>query len=51
MSPLELLYISFRISSDNLVLIQDNNFHIIRLSILVTFLLDDVRILRGEVTC
>ena len=44
-SPLCLPYISFKISHKNLVLDQDNNFHLISLSILITFLLDNVWLL------
>ena len=35
----------------NWVLGQDNNFYLISLSILSSYLLDDVLILGGEVTC
>ena len=44
-SPFQLLHISLEISYDKLVLDQDNNFYLISLSILVTFLLDTVWIL------
>ena len=44
-SPFQLLHISLEISYDNLVLDQDNNFYLISLNILVTFLLDTVWIL------
>ena len=50
-SPLSLLYISLYISLESLVWDQDNNFYLISLSILITFLLDNVWILKGEVTC
>ena len=50
-SSLQLLYISFEISCNNLVLDQDNNFYLICLSFLITFLLDNVWILQGEATC
>ena len=35
----------------NWVLGQDNNFYLISLSVLSSYLLDDVLILGGEVTC
>ena len=44
-SPLSLLYISLYISLESLVWDQDNNFYLISLSILITFLLDNVWIL------
>ena len=44
-SPLSLLYISLYISLESLVWDQDNNFYQISLSILITFLLDNVWIL------
>ena len=44
-SPLYLLYVPFKISYKNLVLDQDCNFHLISLSILITSLLDNVRLL------
>ena len=49
--PLLLLHISFQISYKKLVLDQDNNFCLICLSILTTYLLDNVWILQGEVRC
>ena len=39
-SPLQLLHISMKISYENLVLHQDNNFYLISLSIFITCLLD-----------
>ena len=50
-SPLKLLHIFLKISCENLVLDQDNNLYLISLSILITCLLDNVWILKGEVTC
>ena len=44
-SPLSLLYISLYISLESLVWDQDNNFYLISLSVLITFLLDNVWIL------
>ena len=44
-SPLSLLNISLYISLESLVWDQDNNFYLISLSILITFLLDNVWIL------
>ena len=38
-------------SYETLVLDQDSNFHLISLSILFTFFLDNVCILLGEFTC
>ena len=43
--PLLLLHISFQISYKKLVLDQGNNFRLICLSILITYLLDNVWIL------
>ena len=50
-SPLQSLHISLQVSYKNLVLDQGNNFHLIILSILITCLLGNVWILKGEVTC
>ena len=50
-SPLWLLHISLEISWENLVVDQDNNLYLISLNILMTYLLDNVWILLGEVTC
>ena len=50
-SPFQLLHISLYISSENLVFDQGNNFYVICLNILITCLLDDVKILLGEVVC
>ena len=44
-SPLWLLHISLWISYENVVLDQDDNFYLISLSSLITFLLDNVWIL------
>ena len=44
-SPFQLLNISLEIIYENLLLDQDNNFYLISLSILITFLLDIVWIL------
>ena len=41
------MYVSYK----NLVLDQDDNFYLIGLSILINNLLDNVRILEGEVAC
>ena len=49
-SPLYLLHISLKRTYENLVLDQDN-FYLISLNILITCLLDNVWILLGEVTC
>ena len=43
--PLQLLHISLQISYENLVLDHDNNFYLITLSILITCLMDNERIL------
>ena len=43
-SPLWLLHTSFKISYENLVLDQDNNFYLISFSILISCLLGNVRI-------
>ena len=50
-SPFSLLHVSLWISHQNLVFDQDYNFYLISLSILITFLLDNVWIWKGEVTC
>ena len=44
-SPLWFLYVSLKISYENLVLNQNKNFYLISLSILITCLLDNVWIL------
>ena len=44
-SPLWFLYVSLKISYENLVLNQNNNFYLISLSILITCFLDNVWIL------
>ena len=46
-SPLAATHFSY----ENLVLDQDVNFHVISLSNLITFFLDNVWILWGEVMC
>ena len=50
-SPLQSLHISLQVSYKNLVLDKGNNFHLISLSILITCLLGNVWILKGEVRC
>ena len=49
-SPLWLLHISLKLSYENLVLDQDNNFYLISLSILITCLLEKIRLSLREVT-
>ena len=44
-SPLWLLHISLKISYENLVLDQDNNFYLISLNILISCLLDNLGLL------
>ena len=39
------------VSNKNLVLDQDDNFYLIGLGILITYLLDNVGLLEGEVAC
>ena len=41
------MYVSYK----NLVLDQDDNSYLIGLSILITYLLDNVWILEGEIAC
>ena len=50
-SPLQSLHIFLSVNYKNLVLDQGKNFHLISLSILITCLLGNVWILKGEVTC
>ena len=50
-SPLYLLHISLQINYEYLTLDQDDNFYSISLHILITCLLDNVRILWEEVSC
>ena len=50
-SSLQSLHISLSVNYKNLVLDQGKNFHLISLSILITCLLGNVWILKGEVTC
>ena len=44
-SPLYLLIISLYINYENLMVDQDNNFYLISLNILITYLLNDEKIL------
>ena len=44
-SPLWLLHISLKISYENLVLDQDNNFYLISLNILISCFLDNLGLL------
>ena len=44
-SPLWVLHISLKISYENLVLDQDNNFYLISLNILISCLLDNLGLL------
>ena len=48
---LQLQHTSLLINYKNFVLDQENNFYMINWSILITFFLDNVWILKGEVTC
>ena len=50
-SLFQLLHISLKVSFENLVIDQDKKLYLLSLSILITCLLDNVWILKGEVTC
>ena len=49
-SPLAATHFHVNYSYENLVLHQENNFYMISLSILITCLLDNEKVIEGEVT-
>ena len=49
-SPLKLIHISLNISNETLALNHDNEFYLISQSILIACLLENVWILKGDIT-